>query len=167
MKLRIESIQAWKLVGIRQHMSLAENQTAQLWRSFMPRRHEIMNRTSSEYISMQVYSATGGQLFSPTTVFEKWAAVEVWRMTLFRTVWKAALCLAVNMQSLFTTVPQARRRRLCGIYSETGFLIQGTNWTTRSILKYCPRAMTRLTSMHTKKSGFLSGDSVRNIRVAN
>jgi AraC family transcriptional regulator len=74
---RIDSIQARKLMGIRQQMSLAENQTAQLWRSFMPRRHEIMNRTTNEYISMQVYSATGGQLFSPTTVFEKWAAVEV------------------------------------------------------------------------------------------
>ena len=26
---------------------------------------------------MQVYSATGGQIFSPTTVFEKWAVVQV------------------------------------------------------------------------------------------
>ena len=64
-------------MGIRQQMSLVENLTAQLWRSFMPRRHEVKNRGTNEYISMQVYSATGGQLFSPTTVFEKWAAVEV------------------------------------------------------------------------------------------
>ena len=88
------------------------------------------------------------------------------RMTLFRMVWKATLCRAASMQSLFTTAPRARRRRLCGIYSERGFLIQGTNWTTGSISKYCPTAMTRSISMHTKKSGFLSGDSVRNNRVA-
>jgi AraC family transcriptional regulator len=77
MKPKIETIQARKLVGFRQQMSLAENLTAQLWRSFMPRRHEVKNRATNEYISMQVYSVTGGQIFSPTTVFEKWAVVEV------------------------------------------------------------------------------------------
>jgi AraC family transcriptional regulator len=77
MKPKIEIIQARKLLGIRQQMSLAENLTAQLWRSFMPRQHEVKNRGTNEYISMQVYSASGGQLLSPTTVFEKWAAVEV------------------------------------------------------------------------------------------
>jgi AraC family transcriptional regulator len=77
MNPRIENIQPRKLVGIRQEMSLAEDLTAQLWRSFMPRRHEVKNRASNEYISMQVYSSTAGQIFSPTTVFEKWAAVEV------------------------------------------------------------------------------------------
>ena len=77
MKPKIETIQARKLVGIRQRMSLAENLTAQLWRSFMPRRHEVKSRATNEYMSMQVYSATGGQIFSPTTVFEKWAVVEV------------------------------------------------------------------------------------------
>ncbi len=38
-------------------------------------------------------------------------------------------------------------------------------WTIGSISKYRPTAMTRLISMHTKKSGFLSGDSVRNNKV--
>ncbi|RLA24931.1 MAG: GyrI-like domain-containing protein [Gammaproteobacteria bacterium] len=77
MQPRIEAMQARKLVGIRREMSLADNRTAQLWRSFMPRRNEVKNRITNEYISMQVYSETGGQLFSPTTVFEKWAVVEV------------------------------------------------------------------------------------------
>lgn len=77
MQPRIETIRARKLVGIRQEMSLAENLTAQLWRSFMPRRHEVKNLSTNEYISMQVYSKTDGQPFSPTTVFEKWAVVEV------------------------------------------------------------------------------------------
>ncbi len=77
MQPRIESMQARKLVGIRQQMSLAENQTAQLWRSFMPRRHDIKNRATDEYISMQIYAASADQLFSPQSVFEKWAVVEV------------------------------------------------------------------------------------------
>jgi len=77
MQPKIETIPSRKLVGIRQKMSLAEDLTAQLWRSFMPRRHEVKYRASNEYLSMQVYSKTAGQIFSPTTVFEKWAAVEV------------------------------------------------------------------------------------------
>jgi len=77
MQQRIDTIQAKKLVGIHQQMSLAEDLTAQLWRNFMPRRHEVENRATNEFISMQVYSETGGPLFASTTVFEKWAVVEV------------------------------------------------------------------------------------------
>jgi AraC family transcriptional regulator len=62
MQPRIETMHARKLVGIRQEMSLAENRTAQLWRSFMPRRHEVKNRITNEYISiMESYSLPGGQ----------------------------------------------------------------------------------------------------------
>ena len=77
MQPKIETFRARKLVGIRQKMSLADNLTAQLWQSFMPRRHEVKNRSTNEYISMQVYSKTDEQPLSPTTVFEKWAVVEV------------------------------------------------------------------------------------------
>ncbi len=58
-------------------MSLSDNKTAELWKKFMPRRSEVSNRSSSEYISMQVYEKDQSNLFSPTTLFEKWAAVEV------------------------------------------------------------------------------------------
>lgn len=43
----------------------------------MPRRDEVRNRATSQYISMQVYDPAAGDPFSPGTVFEKWAVVEV------------------------------------------------------------------------------------------
>ena len=77
MESRIEHIEGKRLIGLRSAMSLAENTTPLLWRSFMTRRHEVKYRTTSEYISMQVYDGAGKNQFSPTTVFEKWAVVEV------------------------------------------------------------------------------------------
>lgn len=65
-----------KLVGKRVMMSLADNKTPSLWRSFMPFRKNIKNHLSNEMISMSVYS-------EPLRVgdihqnFYKWAAVEV------------------------------------------------------------------------------------------
>lgn len=58
-------------------MSLADNQTQALWRTFMPRRSEIANRTSPDFLSMQVYGDQPGPLFAPDRIFTKWAAVEV------------------------------------------------------------------------------------------
>ena len=74
---RIEQLNPKKLIGMHMTMSLAENKTAALWRSFMPRRNEVVGRTSTDYISMQVYGASLASPFSPTTMFEKWAVVEV------------------------------------------------------------------------------------------
>lgn len=58
-------------------MSLAENRTAELWSSFMPRRREIANPLNKDLISMQVYQADHFAAFTPARTFEKWAAVEV------------------------------------------------------------------------------------------
>ena len=77
MESRVEIIEAKKLVGISRQMSLANDDTMTLWKSFMPRRGEIRNRTSCDYISMQVYDPAAGDPFSPTTNFKKWAVVEV------------------------------------------------------------------------------------------
>ena len=66
-----------KLVGIHTTMSLVDNATAHLWQTFMPRRHEVKHRVSTDYISMQVYTEMEPGMFSPTTTFEKWAVVEV------------------------------------------------------------------------------------------
>ena len=74
---RIEQLDTKLLVGKHLTMSLANNQTAALWRSFMPRRHEVLNRVSTDYISMQVYTGVGMGMFTPSTEFEKWATVEV------------------------------------------------------------------------------------------
>ncbi len=77
MESRIEILKPKKLIGIHMEMSLSDNKTSELWQKFMPRRSEITDRTTSEYISMQVYDKTQKNLFSPTTLFEKWAVVEV------------------------------------------------------------------------------------------
>ncbi len=58
-------------------MSLSMNKTSELWQSFMPRRREVKNRSNSDFISMQVYDKNLNGLFSPNTLFKKWAVVEV------------------------------------------------------------------------------------------
>ncbi len=58
-------------------MSLADNKTSELWRSFMPRRRDITNNLTDDLISMQVYKPTYFIDFKPTNEFEKWATVEV------------------------------------------------------------------------------------------
>ncbi|MFY0688239.1 MAG: GyrI-like domain-containing protein [Cyclobacteriaceae bacterium] len=74
---RIVSYQERLLIGVCQEMSLVDNQTAQLWRSFMPRRSEIGNVIGGDLISMQVFDADHFKNFSPANRFVKWAAVEV------------------------------------------------------------------------------------------
>jgi AraC family transcriptional regulator len=72
---RIEILEAKKLIGIRMKMSLSKNRTFELWQQFMPRRTEVKNRISKDFISMQKYGENWN--FSPDSLFEKWAAVEV------------------------------------------------------------------------------------------
>lgn len=77
MNPRIETLAEKKLIGQRITMSLANNRTGELWRSFMPRRKEIANNISSELISMAVYKPSHFANFNPANEFEKWATVEV------------------------------------------------------------------------------------------
>ena len=77
MNPRIEIFPAKKLIGKRMTMTLANNKTGELWRSFMPRRKEIQNTIGSDLYSMQIYSPLYFTDFNPTTEFEKWAAIEV------------------------------------------------------------------------------------------
>lgn len=58
-------------------MSLADNKTGDLWRSFLPRRKDIANNVSGDVISMTVYTPAYFADFHPSHEFEKWAAVEV------------------------------------------------------------------------------------------
>jgi AraC family transcriptional regulator len=75
---RIELLTPKKLIGKRQTMSLADNQTGSLWKSFMVRRKEIKNTLSNHLFSIQVYPASFDFSFSnPHAEFEKWAAIEV------------------------------------------------------------------------------------------
>lgn len=72
---RIETLQEKKLVGKRLRMSLANNKTSELWRSFMPERGKIQNKVSAEMISMRVYDEALSN--DPHQQFDKWAAIEV------------------------------------------------------------------------------------------
>lgn len=76
MEPRIEVLSEKKLIGKWLRMSLANNKTGELWRSFMPRRKEIQNHVTSDLISMQVYDQPV-ELGNLAQEFEKWAVVEV------------------------------------------------------------------------------------------
>lgn len=75
MEPRIELLEAKKLIGIRMEMSLSNNKTSELWQQFMPRRAEVKNSISDDFISMQNYGEDWN--FSPDSLFVKWATVEV------------------------------------------------------------------------------------------
>jgi AraC family transcriptional regulator len=77
MKPRIEILKEKRLIGTRLTMSLANNKTGELWRSFMSRRKEIANNISNDLISMQIYNANYFIEFNPANEFEKWATIEV------------------------------------------------------------------------------------------
>jgi AraC family transcriptional regulator len=75
---RIEILTEKKLIGNRIMMSLADNKTHELWKSFMPRRKEIKSNLSDDLFSLQVYdNISYFENFNPGTMFEKWAAAEV------------------------------------------------------------------------------------------
>ena len=74
----IEFLQEKKLIGVHMKMSIADNRTTELWRSFMPRRKEIKNNLNADLISMQIYGESFDfQNFNIHAPFEKWAAIEV------------------------------------------------------------------------------------------
>jgi len=73
---RIENLSQKRLIGKKQKMSLGDNKTFELWKSFMPRRNEIINKKSNEMFSLQVYNEPV-RLGDLKQEFEKWALVEV------------------------------------------------------------------------------------------
>ncbi|MGA1978243.1 MAG: GyrI-like domain-containing protein [Bacteroidales bacterium] len=78
MEPRIEILSAKILVGKKLKMSLADNKTFELWRSFMPERKKINNVMSADLFSVKVYDGHYNfQIMNPGDEFEKWAAVEV------------------------------------------------------------------------------------------
>lgn len=78
MNPRIETLHNTKLVGLQARMTMADNKTVALWQTLMPRRAEISNRTSTDFISMQVYDkGLDFSTFNAHTPFQKWAAVKV------------------------------------------------------------------------------------------
>jgi len=71
-------LQEKKLVGKRLTMSLANDRTPELWRSFMMQRKEIQNCCSSDLYSIQIYDPKFNHKdLTLHTVFDKLAAAEV------------------------------------------------------------------------------------------
>ena len=78
MEPEIRKLSKTRLVGMKTSMSLSDNKTAMLWRSFMPNRHRVKNAVGSDLYSVEVYDSPESlRDFSPATKYQKWAAVPV------------------------------------------------------------------------------------------
>lgn len=73
---RIEIIKEKILVGLQVRMSFANDKTSELWREFLRRKNEVINRSNTQRYSIQVYNKSM-DAFTPHTEFDRWAAVEV------------------------------------------------------------------------------------------
>ncbi len=74
---RIAHIKEKKLAGKKLTMSLLENKTGELWKSFMQLRKEIKNNIGNDLYSVQIYGPFYFEHFNPATTFDKWATIEV------------------------------------------------------------------------------------------
>lgn len=75
---QIVSLEETKLIGNKLSMSFARDRTAELWRSFTPRRKEIKNAANQDLFSVELYPDTNFFVkFGPEKEYEKWAAIEV------------------------------------------------------------------------------------------
>lgn len=80
MTIRIEYLPQKNLAGKRLTMSLMNNRTAELWKSFMPLRHTIKNTIGTDLFSVQIFNDVFTYA-NPYAEFEKWAAVPVADLT--------------------------------------------------------------------------------------
>ncbi len=65
------------MLGMSLEMSLINNKTGELFRSFMPKRKEITTAKDAFTLDIRVYPQDYYHDFNPSKTFEKWAAVEV------------------------------------------------------------------------------------------
>jgi AraC family transcriptional regulator len=79
MQHRIEHTNDRFVVGIKASMSIQtiQQETGNLARQFMPRRHEIVSRVGEHVFSIQDYGNLQMKDLTPQTTFEKWIGVEV------------------------------------------------------------------------------------------
>ncbi|MCA1010595.1 GyrI-like domain-containing protein [Halobacillus halophilus] len=67
-----------KLIGKSMRMSLEEDFSQKLWKSFMPHRHSIPDRVDDLLYNVKVFDQPfDPEQFNASTTFVKWAAVEV------------------------------------------------------------------------------------------
>ncbi len=75
---QIVFIKELKIIGISHKLSLTNDTTFQLWRTFMPRRNEIKNKVNGDLISIRYYNPPFSiSNFSPNNEFIKVAGVVV------------------------------------------------------------------------------------------
>ncbi len=77
MQVKIQTLSEKKLAGKRLRMSLINNKTGELWKSFMQNRNEIKNNIGNDLYSIQILPKDYFSKFDPNTEFEKWASTEV------------------------------------------------------------------------------------------
>ncbi|GEN52229.1 GyrI-like domain-containing protein [Halobacillus faecis] len=78
---KIIALEEKKLIGKSKRMSLEEDSTQELWKSFMPHRQSISHRTDEMLYNLKVFDqGFGPESFRSSTTFVKWAAVEVDRI---------------------------------------------------------------------------------------
>ena len=78
MKSRFEELPETFLVGKSVEMSMLNNLTHQLWKSFMPRRNEVKHQSTTDFISLQLYPEEFmSKGINPNKSFTKWAGVFV------------------------------------------------------------------------------------------
>lgn len=75
---KIINIKDRTLAGSSIQTSLVDNKTRELWQTFRPLAKEVTNTVNTDFYSIQIYGdGFDMRQFTPQTVFEKWAAVEV------------------------------------------------------------------------------------------
>lgn len=76
-QMRIEAIPEKKLIGMFIEMSIQDNKTFSLFRTFMPRKKEIQQVLNKDVLDLIVYPTDYFKQFDPTKSYKKWALVEV------------------------------------------------------------------------------------------
>jgi len=77
MNPRIEILEQKILVGVSCQMSVVENKTGLLWKSFIPVITSIEHRIGTDKYSLQIYPSDYFKAFNPNVPFTKWAGIEV------------------------------------------------------------------------------------------
>ncbi len=80
LKPEIIGTQQKKLIGLHCKTSLLQNNIPTLWKIFMRRKHEIVERIDNGWYGISGYSSANGfepNRFSSSSMIEKWATVEV------------------------------------------------------------------------------------------
>ena len=66
------------LIGQNIKTSFANDETVELWRSFMSRKKEVRHQKDDNLYSVEIYpNSSFFDAFDPTKTFEKWAAISV------------------------------------------------------------------------------------------